>query len=191
MALIKCPECGKEVSSEANACIHCGFPLKKENKENNEINGQYVIGYRGGPGGLLALYIVSFVFGLLLIIGAIVLSCIFSYSPVIVMSVFEGIIGAVLFTISLIKFIGIGINASNKNPCIAYDGNIRKIILYPTMGKEIVINPEDYLELRDNFFTDNILKFTYRLPDGTAKKVSLGYCANRNELRNRINKIMK
>jgi len=27
MALIDCPECGGLVSSEAKACIHCGFPL--------------------------------------------------------------------------------------------------------------------------------------------------------------------
>lgn len=27
MALIKCPECGKEISDRAKACIHCGFPL--------------------------------------------------------------------------------------------------------------------------------------------------------------------
>lgn len=27
MALIKCPECGKEVSDKAPACIHCGYPL--------------------------------------------------------------------------------------------------------------------------------------------------------------------
>lgn len=27
MALIKCPECGKEISDKAPVCIHCGFPL--------------------------------------------------------------------------------------------------------------------------------------------------------------------
>lgn len=27
MALIKCPECGKEISDKAAACIHCGCPL--------------------------------------------------------------------------------------------------------------------------------------------------------------------
>lgn len=27
MALIKCPECGGEISDKAAACIHCGFPL--------------------------------------------------------------------------------------------------------------------------------------------------------------------
>ena len=30
MALIKCPECGKEVSEQSNICIHCGCPLPKE-----------------------------------------------------------------------------------------------------------------------------------------------------------------
>lgn len=29
MALIKCPECGKEVSDKATACINCGFPLSE------------------------------------------------------------------------------------------------------------------------------------------------------------------
>ena len=27
MALIKCPECGKEVSDKATACIYCGYPM--------------------------------------------------------------------------------------------------------------------------------------------------------------------
>lgn len=31
MALIKCPECGKEISNKAKACIHCGCPLDEIN----------------------------------------------------------------------------------------------------------------------------------------------------------------
>lgn len=27
MALIKCPECGKEISDKASACVHCGANL--------------------------------------------------------------------------------------------------------------------------------------------------------------------
>lgn len=27
MALIICPECGKEISDKSEACIHCGYPL--------------------------------------------------------------------------------------------------------------------------------------------------------------------
>jgi hypothetical protein len=29
MSLIICPECGKEISSQAESCPHCGFPIKK------------------------------------------------------------------------------------------------------------------------------------------------------------------
>lgn len=28
MALINCPECGKEISDKSKQCIHCGFPLE-------------------------------------------------------------------------------------------------------------------------------------------------------------------
>ena len=37
MALIKCPECGKEFSDKAPACIHCGCPTPEASKDmNNE-----------------------------------------------------------------------------------------------------------------------------------------------------------
>ena len=29
MALIKCPECGRDVSTSAEACPHCGYPINK------------------------------------------------------------------------------------------------------------------------------------------------------------------
>ena len=32
MALIQCPECGKEVSDQSDKCLNCGFPLKKTGK---------------------------------------------------------------------------------------------------------------------------------------------------------------
>ena len=38
MALIKCPECGKDVSDKATACIHCGFPLNVAEPVNEEIS---------------------------------------------------------------------------------------------------------------------------------------------------------
>lgn len=33
MALIKCPECGKEISDKAESCPNCGCPVKSENSE--------------------------------------------------------------------------------------------------------------------------------------------------------------
>ena len=35
MALIKCIECGKEVSDKAEVCVHCGYPLKKEKTKDS------------------------------------------------------------------------------------------------------------------------------------------------------------
>lgn len=30
MALISCPECGKQISDKAPACIHCGYPMQEQ-----------------------------------------------------------------------------------------------------------------------------------------------------------------
>lgn len=35
MAIIKCPECGQEISDKAELCVHCGYPLKNHNDNNN------------------------------------------------------------------------------------------------------------------------------------------------------------
>ena len=34
--IIKCPECGKDVSSEAHACPFCGYPIKNNDLKTNE-----------------------------------------------------------------------------------------------------------------------------------------------------------
>ena len=47
MALIKCPECGKEVSDKAKVCIHCGYPLTVENIESQEIEESMYCPYCG------------------------------------------------------------------------------------------------------------------------------------------------
>lgn len=40
MSLIKCPECGKEISDKAKYCVHCGYPLE-ELEQCNDI--QYTL----------------------------------------------------------------------------------------------------------------------------------------------------
>lgn len=37
MSLIKCPECGREISDKSKACIHCGYPLNGRKKEGEYI----------------------------------------------------------------------------------------------------------------------------------------------------------
>lgn len=41
MAMINCPECGKEISDKAESCPNCGFPLKSKN--NNQYTQAPVI----------------------------------------------------------------------------------------------------------------------------------------------------
>lgn len=36
MALINCPECGKEISNKAASCPHCGYPLLSEDASRLE-----------------------------------------------------------------------------------------------------------------------------------------------------------
>lgn len=40
MALIKCPECGKDVSTSAEACPNCGYPVKKQLGKDASKNAQ-------------------------------------------------------------------------------------------------------------------------------------------------------
>ncbi len=35
MALIACPECNKQVSDQAPACPHCGFPISRPASKPN------------------------------------------------------------------------------------------------------------------------------------------------------------
>ena len=43
MALIKCPDCGKEVSDKAQACIHCGCPIASNDVVVEAKNGYQVV----------------------------------------------------------------------------------------------------------------------------------------------------
>ena len=44
MALIKCPECNKEISDTAKKCVHCGYVLKrKKYKEEKHSKISYFI----------------------------------------------------------------------------------------------------------------------------------------------------
>lgn len=44
MALMKCPECGGQVSDKAPACIHCGYPL--QNKKTEEKSRKNICIYK-------------------------------------------------------------------------------------------------------------------------------------------------
>lgn len=43
MAIINCPECGKEISDKSKHCIHCGFPLEKDEAKIDQGNSSYKV----------------------------------------------------------------------------------------------------------------------------------------------------
>lgn len=59
MALIKCPECGKEISDQAVACPECGFLIKKEKRKKS--------------GRKVVLIAIAVIVAILVVLGAIVL----------------------------------------------------------------------------------------------------------------------
>ena len=68
MAMIKCPECGQLVSDKAEACIHCGAPLREKPPEPvyvsfpqvSSLTGKGNVYYNGksqscAPGGTICI----------------------------------------------------------------------------------------------------------------------------------------
>ena len=62
MAMINCPECGKKISSEAEKCPNCGFPI---DKNSISIQSQIENVSAVGDGGTNTLCIVVFILALL------------------------------------------------------------------------------------------------------------------------------
>lgn len=81
-------------------------------------------------------------------------------------------------------------NAQLKNNCIEYDGENHLLVLCTIKGDIIKIKPEAYVKLEDNFNTENRLMFTYLQEDGSQRKVNLGFCSNREELRAKIQSVI-
>lgn len=54
MALIQCPECGREVSDKAEKCIHCGYPIQKQ-----VVQGKAIFQTSSDRIALLAKYIIK------------------------------------------------------------------------------------------------------------------------------------
>ena len=60
MALINCPECGKEISDKAEKCIHCGYPIKNESiVKKKAVQGKVVFQTSNDFIGLLGKYTIK------------------------------------------------------------------------------------------------------------------------------------
>lgn len=72
MALIKCPECGRDVSSSAKSCIHCGCPIsggQQDFKINEEEAKRYQVNEKKSKGKKTAGIVIPIVVCVLGLIG--------------------------------------------------------------------------------------------------------------------------
>ena len=79
MAIINCPECGKEISDRAETCIYCGYPLKEPMKEEalkKEVSGKELFkevlgnfGRKIGKKGLLIIIAAAIVIAVVAVSG--------------------------------------------------------------------------------------------------------------------------
>ena len=199
MALIKCPKCNQTISSEASNCPHCGFPIKKQEIEKNEYEDiPEEIAIRGEPGFIKGVIIFLFIIGIIFVVLGILLIR-FSFLELdskyfYALAFFGGfivVIGIISIVSGIQGFVRMGMNSKNTHPCIEYDKESNELNLYKINGEVVTISPDKYISLKDNFFTDNLLYFTYHDNRGRIFKINLGYCANRNEIRAPLEKLRK
>lgn len=72
MALIKCPECGREISSSAESCIHCGCPIsggQQDFKIHEEEAKRYQVNEKKSKRKKTAAIVIPIVLGVLAFIG--------------------------------------------------------------------------------------------------------------------------
>lgn len=56
MALVKCPDCGREISNRAKACIHCGCPIEDVEDLQEVQTGTLMVNLDKSNGVLLTPY---------------------------------------------------------------------------------------------------------------------------------------
>lgn len=71
MALVNCPECSENVSEKANACPHCGYPMKPEKEPvQYELRKDVNMTNSSGAGFLRFLAWIIWIGGLILAIAS-------------------------------------------------------------------------------------------------------------------------
>ena len=154
MALIKCPECGQNVSTEATACPHCGYPLNKVEKEqkvekgeidNNKIaplDPSWLKKYKFKPthgkiilGGVALGTLLTFIISIVIIVAA------DNYSLITIPLLF-----AIIFIVSLSFFLAGLISMKWKvveddgYRAIAFSGIFRNYLVVENVVQEVGIN---------------------------------------------------
>ena len=186
MALIKCPDCGKELSDQAKFCVNCGRPLVEESGESKDIlSKDAVIGYRMQTG--LAAPIVWFVIGNSVALSVIFAGLIVGGSLTILITFLVG----VLFSVATLPLVFELINRI-KNNVTKTD-----VIIYHSDKDEFEINnlnDKPYFIKRTSVYKIKVAPVSvivYQNDKGVMVKRKVAYIGNAKFLKSVIIKYIK
>ena len=159
MSLVKCPECNHEVSTFAEVCPNCGYPLKAKPPAKQDEN-LYVLASRDRSGSGIAGGIILIIFGTILI-------------PI--------IFGIFFVIIGISSICETATNNHNKHECVYYDAKENKIILYTFRDYKFVVKPEEVLDNSRPWGTENMY-VKIRIGEKGTKRLDCGNCSRTNSV---------
>lgn len=170
MALIKCPECGKDVSDTCEQCIHCGFTLNRSKKTKTKKDTHKepeVIAVRSRSGGIGGGILSLVVGGIMAFLGFVLL---FYYWPFMIMM----IVGFIFIALGINNITEARKNNNNTYDCAYYDEQNAKVIIYSIAGEKYEISPE---YITDVYRPIGLLNLYVKFNDsGRMMKVDCGFC---------------
>ena len=154
MALIKCPECGKEISDKAKSCPHCGFPIEqKDNPTTKEESGNPLVviaarGSRGYQSFTISISVLLFI----ICAAGFVLSIIWITVPF--FGIFLLIVSILGLGVSIFNTVYLSIllkqNSKVIESLIYYDKSNSKFVFYDVKGNKIAKNKNEQFTLRND-----------------------------------------
>ena len=141
MALIKCPECGKEVSDTCDVCIHCVYKLKNEldiaYKPTNLQKDNDVIAYRLKNRSKYASVPLLLLFGAIFVVFFTLLVSKYGFSNSGFSNYLSLFVAVFSFSYSVYFLILILHNNYNPDNCITYNRVEHMLTLTAIHGKKI------------------------------------------------------
>ena len=189
MALIKCPECGQEISDTCEACIHCGFRLAKPKRKR----GPQIIAKRGYSGGVTALAAIFTVIGALIVSTFVV--CLATglrdtYFELRVLRFFGLLIGLAFLLPGTWLLVKVARANRLTDDCVIYDPDTDTVEMTALGDRKIVIKPDMIIEVRANFFSDFLLEVKYTDENHRIRKANLGFTLSREAAVTNIRSLM-
>lgn len=154
MALIKCPECGHDISTNADFCPNCGYKMKNVAFQEEKKSKLLVLASRDRNGTSVGAGIFLIVFGVFCVVF---------------------FVGVFLILAGINNISEASANNNNKHECAYYDVENRKIILYSYNGDRFVVEPEDIIDNSHHAGTENMF-VKIRVGDKT-KRIDCGNCS--------------